>query len=336
MGSASSNAAGFANYRTGYPNQMEYPDQDENYRFYSGKDACSTGEKIEDLQASLEQKIDRFDTEPLLLEILFPIREKGERQALQKHEMTEMKASPEIRKRVLCSYQLVLKYFGMKFLNVDTGHIERTEDFGTGYKRLSKNEVHFGTIMRVLKSMGELGLENFKKPFLDHLITEIWGTKALTPCADACIHYWLGLVKDYELRGQLKNDISNISGITFEADFMPSRPQMGAPLLLTYGNYKPAAPSHDSLTAEQIEERKREFREKLESQTRGGSPPLGKHKASQEGYELQRFNDPDLDSSDDAMDAGSGGSDEDQTTRLKRLFAQAVDSSDETDEDSGL
>lgn len=50
-----------------------------------------------------------------------------EAQPLQKHEITAMKADPQILNRILESYRLMLDFYGMQLKDSETGLLERAE-----------------------------------------------------------------------------------------------------------------------------------------------------------------------------------------------------------------
>ena len=65
--------------------------------------------------------------------IRFPIREFGVNyasQPLQIHEIEAMKADPEIMERILKSYQLMLDFYGMRLVSLETGLVARCLPLG--------------------------------------------------------------------------------------------------------------------------------------------------------------------------------------------------------------
>lgn len=58
----------------------------------------------------------------------FPIREYGmnyESQPLQRHEIAAMKADPIVVERIIRSYELMLDFYGMRLVSVETGLVDR-------------------------------------------------------------------------------------------------------------------------------------------------------------------------------------------------------------------
>lgn len=59
----------------------------------------------------------------------FPIREHGmnyESQPLQPHEIDAMKSNPIIVERIVASYRLMLDFYGMRLVSLETGLIDRS------------------------------------------------------------------------------------------------------------------------------------------------------------------------------------------------------------------
>lgn len=59
-------------------------------------------------------------------------------------------------------------------------------------------------ITRILKCLGEMGLEHYKMPFLEFILHEAIITGYLHNTLDSCYNYWIGTVKDDAARANLK------------------------------------------------------------------------------------------------------------------------------------
>jgi hypothetical protein len=60
-------------------------------------------------------------------------------QSLQVHEAEAMKAEPEVLKRVITSYKLMLDFYGMQLLSEESGLVGRSSpprNFGNRYRNL--------------------------------------------------------------------------------------------------------------------------------------------------------------------------------------------------------
>ncbi len=60
-------------------------------------------------------------------------------------------------------------------------------------------------ITRILKSLGELGFERLKKPFVHFVLEEALERKTLVNCLDSCLDYWLLTIKNEKERNCLRD-----------------------------------------------------------------------------------------------------------------------------------
>jgi len=64
-----------------------------------------------------------------------------ESQPLQRHEIRFMKADEAILERVLCSYRLMLDFYGMRLVSLDMGLVDRSlppRNYATRYRNLMR------------------------------------------------------------------------------------------------------------------------------------------------------------------------------------------------------
>ncbi|KAG6891676.1 hypothetical protein C0992_012725 [Termitomyces sp. T32_za158] len=72
----------------------------------------------------------------------FPIQEYGmnyESQPLQRHEIIAMKANPAIFDRIIISFRMMLDFYGMRLISVDSGLVDRSlppRNFASRYNNL--------------------------------------------------------------------------------------------------------------------------------------------------------------------------------------------------------
>jgi len=102
-----------------------------------------------------------------------------------------------------------LHFYGCRVKDPQTGELERHEDWQRCYKNLNYHYHNNLRITRVLKCLGEMGYEHYKKPFLDHFIKEIWVEKLLPNCADSCADYWIGTIKDDATRVSIEEKVAS-------------------------------------------------------------------------------------------------------------------------------
>eukprot|EP01126_Amoeba_proteus_P014015 TRINITY_DN16055_c0_g1_i1.p1 TRINITY_DN16055_c0_g1~~TRINITY_DN16055_c0_g1_i1.p1 ORF type:complete len:164 (+),score=18.23 TRINITY_DN16055_c0_g1_i1:330-821(+) len=138
-------------------------------------------------------------------------------QPLQKHEIEKIKSDPKCLERFVASYEMMLHFYGCT-LEIETGKVSRGSNFYSQYRNLVTHSHNFLRITRILKSLGELGFEHYKKPFLLHFIEEIWtGDRLLAACSDSCTMYWVGTLRDDNHRREIQNLIRSYSPWAFPA-----------------------------------------------------------------------------------------------------------------------
>eukprot|EP01130_Rhizamoeba_saxonica_P007466 TRINITY_DN3021_c0_g1_i2.p1 TRINITY_DN3021_c0_g1~~TRINITY_DN3021_c0_g1_i2.p1 ORF type:complete len:216 (-),score=34.42 TRINITY_DN3021_c0_g1_i2:19-666(-) len=114
---------------------------------------------------------------------------------LQKHEIHSMNASNEIRLKIVKSYELMLKFFGIHLADIRTGRLQKTTSYRTRYKVLNDSNDYHPVVTRMLKSIGEYGLEDYQYCFIMHLMREVFTTKELKSCANVLETSWLETYK---------------------------------------------------------------------------------------------------------------------------------------------
>jgi len=200
-------------YRKGYPDMKDDPNINENFLFYSGKITSQPdGDYIDKIHTKWWGKTDILESHHGYIQWLFPIKEHGlnfESKPLQSHEILKIKADQSCIKRFIKSYELMLHFYGCALKDQGTGELDRHEGWKTQYRNLNSHTHNFLRITRILKCLGELGFEHYKKPFLEHFIKEIWVNKKLTNCAESCEHYWIGTLKNDTDRKELEEKVAS-------------------------------------------------------------------------------------------------------------------------------
>ena len=68
-----------------------------------------------------------------------------ESQPLQRHEIASMKEDPKVMDRLVTSYRMMLDFYGMRLVSVDSGLLERApppRDFSRRYRNLVREFIH--------------------------------------------------------------------------------------------------------------------------------------------------------------------------------------------------
>lgn len=188
------------NYRDGYPGKKDHPNLTANLKFYTGKiKSDPDGDFIDDIHEDWWGNYNLLERHHGYIQWIFPIREDGmnwQAQALQLHEAEAIKADPKALDRVLRSYELMLDFYGMKLTDKQTGSMERSDKWRDRFDNLSWSSHNYLRITRILKSLGEFGMEHLKKPWLQFMLHEALVTRKLARTLNSCRDYWIGTLKD--------------------------------------------------------------------------------------------------------------------------------------------
>lgn len=201
MGNRASARDDTRTYREGYPGKRDDPGAKMNLEFYQGTQTTLPGrEYIVKFHTPVEQGGHRGDYKWLewdhsYVQWLFPIREQGlnyQAQELQLHEARVIASTPQLQDRIIESYITMLDFYGMELVDRSTGKVgrgrmpEQTEL----YRNLNQSFHNNLRITRILKCLGEMGLEHYKKHFLAHVFREIYEHGNLVKCRESAMDYW--------------------------------------------------------------------------------------------------------------------------------------------------
>jgi hypothetical protein len=130
---------------------------------------------------------------------LFPIYESGLNgyaQILQRHEAETMKQSKDIMMRVMRSYRLMLGFYGAELDNEETGQLRRASNYRSRFENLNRCRHNYLRITRILKFLGEVGLERLKLPFLTFFIQEALVNRLIPNCRDSLVYFWMPTLRE--------------------------------------------------------------------------------------------------------------------------------------------
>eukprot|EP01101_Sappina_pedata_P008312 TRINITY_DN4573_c0_g1_i2.p1 TRINITY_DN4573_c0_g1~~TRINITY_DN4573_c0_g1_i2.p1 ORF type:complete len:310 (-),score=82.31 TRINITY_DN4573_c0_g1_i2:23-838(-) len=198
-------------YLANYPKKAEYKNKNDNILFYSNQKRSIPGKMyLGEIHTQWWAKYDTLEFDHSYIQWLFPIREKGlnpKAQELQKHEAESFQSDPQLQEEILKSFEMMLDFYGMRMVDRETGVIERSQNYIARYRHLNNSFHNYLRITRILKCLGEVGLERYKLPWLRHLVNEIFKEKVLTNCQTSCTRYWSQVLRDPEERRQLEDEI---------------------------------------------------------------------------------------------------------------------------------
>lgn len=205
-------------YRDGYPGQRDYKQLTKNLRFYQNQLKAKPNDLlVEDFHSQWWNNFSDLEYEHGFVQWFFPIREQGMNrlaQPLQPHEAKAIKADAKCMARFLTTYKLMLHFYGMRLADEKTGQIEREPDIWKArYRNLETHGHNFLRITRILKCLGELGLDHYQFPFMKHVYDEIFLNENLLPCENSARTYWERVVRDDDKRAALKTFASSFRAI---------------------------------------------------------------------------------------------------------------------------
>jgi len=167
-----------------------------NFLFYSGKiPSIPDGKFIQEFHN------DCYDFHSLeyhhgFIQWLFPIFESSGAnwyaQPLSKLEAKMIREDFTLSTRVIKSYRLMLKFYGMELVSEKSGEIQHSSgNWQERYDNLNWSGHNNLRISRILTSLGELGFSRYKKPWIDFLKKEILENKELQNCRSSLIKFWV-------------------------------------------------------------------------------------------------------------------------------------------------
>jgi len=196
-------------YREGYPGLGDDLNENRNLEFYSNQRSSKPeGDLVENIHKKWWGKYGLLEAHHGYIQWLFPIREDGlnsQAQILQPHEAKAILSDPVKQSRVVRSYELMLDFYGMKLVDQTTGALGRSDGWKERYRNLNSSFHNYLRITRVLKCLGEMGLEHLKKPFVEFVLSEIYENGELVNCHESCVKYWCEVIRSGEEREAIHN-----------------------------------------------------------------------------------------------------------------------------------
>ena len=219
-------------YREGYPDD-DLNDQylTKNVEFYSNELPSSPdGSFVDTIHRKWWGDDDKLEVHHSYIQWLFPIHESGlnyRAQILQRHEAATIASTPAMQARLIKSYEMMLDFYGMVLVDVATGEVRRSEEHRDGglgkarYSNLNHSSHNYLRITRILKCLGECGLEYLKKPWLELFVTEVYSTGALANCASSLRRFWAPSLRDAAERDSIRATIEAAENPALEVDPTP-------------------------------------------------------------------------------------------------------------------
>ena len=177
-------------------------DSDPNLLFYSGRLASQPkGGLIDDIHADWDGEWERLERHHGYIQWLFPVFENAgmnhQSSPLTKAGARAIRTNERMSLRVVASYKLMLRFYGLKLTDERTGAVERDESDADGARVANFNQRahNFLRVSRILTSLGELGFHRYKRPLLDALRVEVKSGR-LRNARQSFQTFWSPLVDD--------------------------------------------------------------------------------------------------------------------------------------------
>ena len=229
-------------YRAGYPKAsgLDNPASSSNLAFFRGAARSPAGYAIEDFGAGGAMS-SGGDSNALLQALtrdaaaLFPTHEKGAR-ALQRHEAAAIRGDALCQANLLALYKCFVSFLGFTLIDEAAGTLERDGGGDAWRAAFARVNAHPGAtplITRVLKSIGELGLERYQSALVLALLDGAYTTADLPNLRAGAKTWFLGTIKDDAARGEalalLATELSYLADpVTCLPEDMPDSQRYGA------------------------------------------------------------------------------------------------------------
>ncbi|XP_055452193.1 opioid growth factor receptor [Psammomys obesus] len=196
-------------YRHHYP---DLADQDcngdmSNLSFYKNEICFQpNGFLIEDILQNWKDNYDLLEENHSYIQWLFPLREPGvnwHAKPLTLKEVEAFKSSKEVRDRLIRAYELMLGFYGIQLEDRDTGAVCRAQNFQPRFHNLNSHSHNNLRITRILKSLGELGLEHYQAPLVRFFLEETLVQHKLPSVRQSALDYFLFAVRCRHQRREL-------------------------------------------------------------------------------------------------------------------------------------
>ena len=172
---------------------------DPNVRFYRNElKSKPRGALVDDLHQTWDGDFDLLEAHHGYIQWLFPVFENSgmnwQSAPLTKEGATLLRDDPEAAERVLRSYRLMLRFYGLRLCCERSGTVEREPDtWAERLRHLNRSAHNWLRVSRILTSLGELGFARYKAPLLRALRAEV-DAGTLRAAQSSLERFWAPLV----------------------------------------------------------------------------------------------------------------------------------------------
>ncbi|XP_040844206.1 opioid growth factor receptor [Ochotona curzoniae] len=197
-------------YRHHYPDLVEQDCNNEdmpNLSFYKNE-ICflPNGCLIEELLEQRQSHYTWLEDNHSYIQWLFPLREPGvnwHAKPLTLREVEAFKSCPEVKERLVRAYELMLDFYGIQLQDRATGAVCRAQHYQKRFQNLNWRSHNNLRITRILKSLGELGLEHYQGPLVRFFLEETLVRHELPAVRQSALDYFVFAVRCPRQRRQL-------------------------------------------------------------------------------------------------------------------------------------
>ncbi|XP_004841081.1 opioid growth factor receptor isoform X2 [Heterocephalus glaber] len=196
-------------YRHHYPDLVERDSNGDmpNLSFYRNEIRfLPNGCFVEDILQNWKDNYELLEDNHSYIQWLFPLREPGvnwHAKPLTLKEVEAFKSSKEVRERLIRAYELMLGFYGIQLEDRDTGAVCRAQNYYKRFQNLNWRSHNNLRITRILKSLGELGLEHYQAPLARFFLEETLVRHELPGVRQSALDYFLFAVRCRRRRREL-------------------------------------------------------------------------------------------------------------------------------------
>ncbi|XP_004644253.1 opioid growth factor receptor isoform X2 [Octodon degus] len=196
-------------YRHHYPDLVERDSNGDmpNLSFYKNEIRfLPNGCFVEDILQNWKDNYELLEDNHSYIQWLFPLREPGvnwHAKPLTLQEVEAFRSSKEVRERLIRAYELMLGFYGIQLEDRDTGAVCRAQNYHKRFQNLNWRSHNNLRITRILKSLGELGLEHYQAPLARFFLEETLVRRELPGVRQSALDYFLFAVRCRHQRREL-------------------------------------------------------------------------------------------------------------------------------------
>uniref|UniRef100_A0A8C5PHW8 RNase H type-1 domain-containing protein n=1 Tax=Leptobrachium leishanense TaxID=445787 RepID=A0A8C5PHW8_9ANUR len=183
-----------------------------NYEFYMNwRKFEPKGEFIEIILHKWHNDYELLELNHDYIQWLFPTRSQGRNfysTPLNPQETRLMINTSEVQQRLRRAYKMMLKFFGVKLMggceeDTKVTEVEQAENFASRFDSLTTNSHNNLRITRILRSLGELGAEEYQAPLVRFFLKETLIKNKLPRMKKSVMNIFIPAVRDSQDRQDL-------------------------------------------------------------------------------------------------------------------------------------